>query len=143
LREIVGHSAALRVEGPVSVDVHLPSGAVEARVDSDQITQVLHNLLQNACDAAEAAHPSGGGTVSLELEGFGAEARIRVQDDGSGIPPERVESIFAPYSTDKEGGTGLGLAISRRIVTEHGGRIEVASRPGKTVFTVVLPTGLG
>jgi two-component system nitrogen regulation sensor histidine kinase GlnL len=102
------------------------------------MTQVLHNLLQNARDAASEAHPDGGGLVALELEQRSGSVYIRVEDNGAGVA-ERSEAIFEPYYTRKEGGTGLGLAITQRIVAEHGGRIDLESQPGRTVFTVVLP----
>jgi signal transduction histidine kinase len=110
-----------------------------ASVDADQITQVLHNLLQNAQHAALDAHPDGGGTVRVSLEQHAATVYIRVEDNGAGISAEQTAAIFEPYYTRKEGGTGLGLAITHRIVTEHGGRIDVESKPGRTAFTVVLP----
>ena len=100
---------------------------------------MLHNLVQNARDAALEAHPDGGGSVRVSLEDTGADVRIRIEDDGPGIASDQIERIFDPYVSDKEGGTGLGLSISHRIVSEHGGRIEVDSRPGKTAFVVVLP----
>ncbi|MGB5286767.1 MAG: sensor histidine kinase, partial [Polyangiales bacterium] len=102
---------------------------------------VLHNLLQNARDAATAAHPDGGGAVILSLSENADTVYIRVEDNGAGITADQTQAIFEPYYTRKEGGTGLGLAITQRIVTEHGGRIDVESRAGRTVFTVVLPRG--
>jgi signal transduction histidine kinase len=98
-------------------------------------------LLQNARDAAREAHPSSGGAVGLSLQEKAGTVYIRVEDNGAGIPADQAEAIFEPYYTRKEGGTGLGLAITQRIVTEHGGRIDVESRSGRTVFTVVLPQG--
>jgi signal transduction histidine kinase len=77
--------------------------------------------------------------VGLSLREKAGTIYIRVEDNGSGIPADQAEAIFEPYYTRKEGGTGLGLAITQRIVTEHGGRIDVESRAGRTVFTVVLP----
>ncbi|MGD8606608.1 MAG: ATP-binding protein [Myxococcales bacterium] len=139
LRELVRQAASLHGEGTARVVTKLPQASVEALVDADQITQVLHNLLQNAIDATNAAHPDGGGAVELSLEQTAQSVYIRVQDDGTGIPEDEVRSIFEPYYTRKQGGTGLGLAITHRIVTEHGGRIDVRSEPGRTVFTVVLP----
>lgn len=139
IREIVAQAASLHAEGQAPVTPELPALPVEALVDSDQITQVLHNLLNNARDAAREAHPSGGGAVRLSLETKAGTVFIRVADNGSGIAPDQIRSIFEPYYTRKEGGTGLGLAIAQRIVTEHGGRIDIDSRPGRTVFTVVLP----
>jgi signal transduction histidine kinase len=68
--------------------------------------------------------------------------QLEVRDDGVGMPPEVVANMFEPFFTTKEHGRGLGLglAISRNIVDRHGGRIEVASEPGRgTTFTITLP----
>jgi signal transduction histidine kinase len=139
LRETVSRATSLHGEGPATLRAHLPSAPVYAFVDPDQITQVLHNLLQNARDAVASARPDGGGTIAVGLEETEGAVYVRVEDDGPGISADRAEAIFEPYHTGKQGGTGLGLAITQRIVAEHGGRIEVDSRPGRTVFTVVLP----
>jgi two-component system nitrogen regulation sensor histidine kinase NtrY len=139
LREVLAQAAQLHAEGEAPVTARLGTAPLEAFVDADQITQVLHNLLQNARDAACDAHPSGGGKVELSLERRTGTAIIRVEDNGKGIRADQAEAIFEPYYTRKEGGTGLGLAIAQRIVTEHGGRIDLESRAGRTVLTVVLP----
>lgn len=139
LREALSQAASLHKEGATSVTVRVPERPVEAFVDPDQLTQVLHNLLQNARDAAGEAHPTGGGLVTLGLERRAGSVYIHVEDNGAGISAESIESVFEPYYTRKKDGTGLGLAITQRIVVEHGGRIDVDSRPGRTVFTVVLP----
>lgn len=139
LREVVSQAACLHAEGEAPVAATLPATPLDARVDPDQITQVLHNLLQNARDAAREAHPDGGAEVRLTLDATADTAYIHVEDNGPGIPADQTGAIFNPYYTRKEGGTGLGLAITQRIVTEHGGRIDVDSKPGKTKFIVVLP----
>ncbi len=139
LRETVSQAASLHGEGAATVTVRLPSGPVEAFVDPDQMTQVLHNLLQNALDAANAQHPNGGALVSVGVEERAASVYLRIEDNGAGIAAAEADAIFEPYYTRKEGGTGLGLAITQRIVAEHGGRIDLESTPGRTVFTVVLP----
>lgn len=139
LREVAAQAASLHAEGDAPVTADLPDAPVEALVDADQITQVLHNLLQNARDAAREAHPSGGGAVTLRLRENAGAVTIEVQDNGAGISASETVAIFEPYYTRKHGGTGLGLAITQRIVTEHGGRIDVESRVGTTMFTVVLP----
>ena len=84
-------------------------------------------------------HPCGGAAVALTLEKKAGTVNTRVEDNGAGIPADEAQAIFEPYYTRKEGGTGLGLAITQRIVAEHVGRIDVDSRSGRTVFTVVLP----
>ncbi len=139
LREITAQAASLHAKGEVALSTAIPEGPLMALVDADQITQVLHNLLQNAQHAAIEAHPDGGGAVRVGLEQSAATLYIRVEDNGAGISADQTAAIFEPYYTRKQGGTGLGLAITQRIVTEHGGRIDVESKPGRTAFTVVLP----
>jgi signal transduction histidine kinase len=139
LRETISQAASLHKESATPVTVCLPERPVEAFIDPDQITQVLHNLIQNARDAAREAHPDGGGMVALGVDQRAGSVYIRIEDNGAGIAAGQAEAIFEPYYTRKEGGTGLGLAITQRIIAEHGGRIDVESKPGRTVFTVVLP----
>jgi nitrogen-specific signal transduction histidine kinase len=64
---------------------------------------------------------------------------VEVEDNGPGIATEVQPQIFSPFFTTKPRGTGLGLATSHRIVTDHGGAIRFESRPGKTLFRVILP----
>jgi nitrogen fixation/metabolism regulation signal transduction histidine kinase len=110
-------------------------GLPGVHADRDQVLQVLHNLVKNALEAM----PDGGRlTLGAHLEGD--QVVFRVGDTGPGIAPDLLPRLFEPYVTAKAGGTGLGLAIARRIVEEHGGRIEVASRPGAgATFSVRLP----
>ena len=136
---VVSQAMSLYAETDVLTALELPETPIEARVDPEQITQVLHNLVQNAVGAAKEAHPTGGARVAVEIRVRGDRAVISVDDNGKGIPPEQISQIFEPYFTTKETGTGLGLAISQRIVGEHGGHIEVESTPGRTKFSVVLP----
>ena len=104
-----------------------------------QVNQVLLNLVTNAAQALDK--PQKAIVVSTRREGDDAIA-VEVADNGKGIAPEALPKIFDPFYTTKEvgKGTGLGLSIAYKIVSEHGGRIDVKSQPGKgTVFTVVLP----
>jgi signal transduction histidine kinase len=84
------------------------------------------------------AVPRGGHVVVRVGWASGTGARIEVEDDGPGLPNVSAP-IFEPFYTTKPQGTGLGLAIAHRIVSDHGGTINVASRPGKTVFSITLP----
>ena len=97
------------------------------------------SLADDARDAAIEAHPGGGAEVSLSVEQRAGVVYLKIQDNGAGIAADQAEAIFEPYYTRKEAGTGLGLAITQRIVAEHGGHIDLESKPGRTVFTVVLP----
>jgi signal transduction histidine kinase len=79
--------------------------------------------------------------VKVRVRVADGHARLEVEDSGPGIAPQDRARIFEPYFTTKQGGTGLGLAIASRIVSEHGGRLEVEGEIGKgAVFTMVLPS---
>jgi signal transduction histidine kinase len=141
LRATIEQASMLHREGPVALDVRLPEDEVRIAIDPEQIIQVLHNLLQNAIDAASSAHPSGGGQVLVSLEKTAGRVYVHVEDNGEGIPATEAEAVFDPYYSRKEGGTGLGLAISERIMREHGGQIRVKSVPGHTRFSLEFVTG--
>src|SRR5205085_11932221 len=100
-----------------------------------QINQVLLNLLLNSIHSIDHC-----GTISVKLERRNTLAAIAIADTGRGIAPEHLPHIFRPFYTTKGNGTGLGLSLARRIVEEHGGRIEVSSALGHgSTFTVFLP----
>jgi signal transduction histidine kinase len=104
---------------------------------ASELNQVWTNILDNAIDAM-----GGIGVISLTTRSTGEQIVVELGDDGPGVPGHIVASIFDPFVTTKApgNGTGLGLNISHGIVTrKHGGEISVASRPGRTVFTVCLP----
>jgi signal transduction histidine kinase len=103
-----------------------------------QINQVIMNILVNA---SHAIGP-GGGVISISTGADDHEAVVTITDTGCGMTPETASHIFDPFFTTKDigVGTGLGLSISHGIVTDHGGRIEVASTPGKgSTFRICLP----
>src|SRR5579871_2248980 len=107
----------------------------EVEHDSDQIHQVLLNLLLNAIQAID-----GPGKISVEMEKLDGGAAIVISDTGRGILPEHLPNIFRPFYTTKGNGTGLGLSLARRIAEEHQGRITVTSKIGQgSTFTVWLP----
>jgi len=66
-------------------------------------------------------------------------ACIQVEDDGPGVPSELKDTVFYPLVTGRPGGTGLGLAVAQDLIGRHDGLIEFDSRPGRTVFTLLLP----
>ncbi len=104
-------------------------------VDPQKIEQALLNLLQNA---VQAAGSNGGGNVTLRARRLPREIHIEIEDDGPGLPSPEAP-IFDAFFTTKPQGTGLGLAIVQRIASDHGGTVEVDSRPGKTLFRLALP----
>ena len=106
------------------------------------LTQAILNLLSNAMHAVEEAHPNGDGHIKLVSRRDERSHVIEVSDNGVGIAPEIQSQLFDPFFTTKPvgEGTGLGLSITHGIVTTHGGRIELESRPGEgATFRVVLP----
>jgi len=122
-------SKPIRIE--LEKDPHLP--VVEH--DSDQIHQVVLNLLLNSVQAIE-----GAGAVRVVIATKKDKALISVADSGRGISAEHLPFIFRPFYTTKGNGTGLGLSLARRIVEDHHGQIEVASELGRgTEFLVTIP----
>lgn len=104
--------------------------------DSNQIKQVLLNLILNSVEAM----PPHGGTIRLQTTADGHNICLRVADDGTGISQEHQQRLFEPLFTTKTRGLGLGLALSQEIVQRHGGHITVSSHPGSgTTFAVYLP----
>jgi len=135
--ELVAALLALYSSPPpgIRVERHVADGLPPVSVDRDQILQVLLNLVRNGEEAM-----SGGGTLRVGARRDGDDVLLEVSDTGPGIPADDLPRVLEPYFTTKEGGTGLGLAIAERIVREHGGRLEVASDPGKgATFAVRLP----
>jgi len=113
---------------------HLP----RVRANGVEIEQVFVNLLRNALESRRSS-------VSIEVEArrVAEFVRVRVRDDGEGIPEDARARVFEPFFSTKSasGGTGLGLAIALRIVADHGGELRLEDRPeGGTCFAVDLPS---
>ncbi len=134
-------------QGALELTHDLQPALPPVRVDPEQMRQVLINLVDNAIDAlggaAAGARPNGERpriTVATSHETGSGVVRVTVTDNGPGIPLADREKLFLPYYSTKGRGSGLGLAIVRRIITEHGGTVEVADAVLQgTVFTVDLP----
>ncbi len=118
----------------------LPEEPVTVMGDASRLTQVLANLLANA-----RTHTPKGTDVTVKLAADGTDALLTVVDQGPGIAPELLPHVFERFARGSSsrsranGSTGLGLAIVHAVVAAHGGRVDVASRPGQTAFTVRLP----
>ena len=145
LNEIVEDVLALTTHfihtSGVQLDVKLERDMPWVSVDSNQMKQVFLNLVHNAVQAMPT-----GGSLTLRSESRFKEGRewetIAISDNGLGISPKDIDRIFEPFYTTRgtRGGTGLGLSVTYGIVTDHGGTIEVESRPSEgSTFTVWLP----
>jgi two-component system phosphate regulon sensor histidine kinase PhoR len=114
----------------ISLDANLPSDVI-VKGDPEAMRQVMDNLIVNAIQ-----YTPQGGRVSVQVDRKGAEAYIRVQDTGVGIPLEHQPRIFERfYRVDKhrsreDGGTGLGLSIVKHLVQSMNGKVSVSSEPG-------------
>ena len=106
----------------------------------NEFKQVLLNLINNGRDSILTKNISGG-RIMVSVDETESSIRIRVEDNGGGIPPEMLQMLFTPYSTSKgEKGTGIGLYLSKTIIEDSmEGRIEGANHPGGALFTIFLP----
>ena len=144
LRQVVQETVLLlrnssEVSGNHVVDVRVDDAPVSVDADESQIRQIVWNLATNGLRAM----PAGGALCvsALNETAAGVQRRVLlVEDQGVGIRPEEIDSIFQPFRGSFGKGTGLGLAIVHRIVTDYGGAIDVRPRSGGgTVFRITFP----
>ena len=118
--------------------------------DSEQLIQAVLNIVRNAAQALlSGANGGRGGTIVLRTrtarqvtiarQRHKLALELQVIDDGPGVPEDIRDRIFNPLVSGREGGSGLGLSLAQTFVQHHGGVIEFDSRPGRTVFTLLLP----
>ena len=130
---------ALR-EKRLDLRVAVPESLPSMEADADLLKQVLVNLIHNA-----AKFSRDGSEINVTAELEGDRVRISILDHGVGIPEDKLARVFDRFyrvegeGADRAGGTGLGLAVAQDIATRHGGIIEFDSRPGRTVFSLLLP----
>ena len=119
--------------------VELPPDLPPVPIRPSQIEQVLVNLLNNAADAIQESGRNG--LVSIRAETSSDRVLLSIEDNGPGIPPGKLETIWDAFYTSKgDKGTGLGLSISRGILQEHAGEIQVRNLPsGGAQFTISIP----
>jgi nitrogen fixation/metabolism regulation signal transduction histidine kinase len=126
----------------------LAGGLPAVMGDPTQLRQVIHNLLQNAQDAMNDRGPDAPrARIDLTTEAIhyqspdgsaGTAVRLAIVDNGPGFAPKIMSRAFEPYVTSKARGTGLGLPMVKKIVDEHGGRIEIGNRPDGTGASVLI-----
>ncbi len=121
----------------IEVVTQYDTSCPQVNINEDGITQVLLNLFYNAI---EAMGTGGTLTIQTKYEQEAKTVRVRVQDDGPGIPPDDIRKLFDPFYTTKQKGTGLGLYISQKILAEHSGSITVdPNLEVGTAFVMSLP----
>jgi signal transduction histidine kinase len=127
-----------------NLELSLDVAPVELWVDGPRIEQVMVNLIGNAANYAPK-----GSTITLQVRDNTGETLVSVRDEGCGIPPDKLETIFEPFvkvdgGETKERGAGLGLFLCRAIVRQHGGKIWAESGLGVgTVVTFTIPKAAG
>ena len=136
----------IRAEAPAGVQLErdYDPSVPDALLDRNQIVQALLNVARNAMQAV-----GGHGKIIVRTRvrsgvGIGKirhrlVAVIELEDNGPGVPPELIKTLFLPLVTGRSNGTGLGLAVAQDLATRHGGIIEFTSQPGRTVFSLILP----
>jgi two-component system, NtrC family, nitrogen regulation sensor histidine kinase GlnL len=151
-REINVHEAMERVRQVVRAELSEQIQLVRdydpsipfIHADLDQLIQALMNLVRNAAQAVGEEGVITLRTRTLRQYTIGAVlhklvARVDVIDNGPGIAPEMRENLFMPMVTGRPDGTGLGLPIAQSLINANGGLIEWDSRPGQTIFTILIP----
>jgi signal transduction histidine kinase len=139
VRELADFYQPQAQAGGIDLRLDLADRPIDCEVDANRLKQAILNLLINA----QQAMPEGG-RIDLRVTDDADGARIVVADSGRGIPPEQQDLVFRAYYSTKKGGTGLGLATTHRIIREHGGRIELESRPPHGAkFSIHLPRTKG
>lgn len=134
---VIADLASQAAEQRVALERTGDPGPLEIEADPAQLNVALRAMCRNSLEAIGQQ-----GRIEIAVDGHADEVRIRVSDNGPGIPPEIRRHIFDPYYSSRQAGRGLGLGLSKcwRIVTRHGGRIVVASEPGQgATFTITLP----
>lgn len=131
------------IRGPVTVTVDLEEKDIELWCDPNRFEQVLLNLIGNAIDAMEEGDDQ---RIVISGKREGTFARIAIQDNGPGLPLERLDHMFEPFFTTKAPGVGLGLGltISAGIIRDFGGELVASNaKEGGAVFSMTIPTGTG
>jgi len=141
LREVAERLTAEAARKGQRIVLDLPPNALQGEWDPGLLEQVVTNLLDNAIRFS-----SPGTTIRLHLADEGTQARLGIEDEGIGIPPDQVATIFEPFTHATNArrqhldGFGLGLYIVRRIVERHAGQIWAESSEGRgSTFWVLLP----
>lgn len=135
-------------EGNDTIHANLAPALPMVMGDETQLRQVIHNLLQNAQDALQE-HPPADAEPRIDVVtegiiyqsadgGTRIAVRLSISDNGPGFAPKILANAFEPYVTSKAKGTGLGLAMVKKIIEEHGGRIDIQNRDDRSGASVLI-----
>jgi signal transduction histidine kinase len=135
--DIAGLMAASLAGAKATLEVRVEPSDLAVEADRGLLEQAVINLVKNALDATKAA-PSP--RIELACRRLDGRVAICVADNGEGVPPERMETIFIPFFTSRAGGSGIGLSLARQIALAHGGQLTVAANaPRGAAFELSLP----
>ena len=125
----------------VTVHLDLSPDVRPVKGDSVQLQQVILNLMLNAFSAMSGTGLDGARRLVVRTSSIDeSNVLVEVQDSGTGIAAEKLESIFDPFITSKPEGLGMGLSICRSIIERHGGKISAANNPDRgATFSITLP----
>lgn len=138
VRQLAEAEAGWAIKVERDYDPSLP----EISGDPDRLTQALWNLVRNALESgavAVALRTRAERNVLIGEHSYRLALRIEIADDGRGVPEDLAERIFLPLVSGRAQGSGLGLPLAQQVAREHGGSLGYRSRPGHTVFSLLLP----
>ena len=139
VKEAVNLSAVTLRKSGIQLETNLAPHLPICRIDPHMIEQVILNLISNASEAMK--HMDSNKVIAVTTEKRRNAVWIEVSDSGPGVPDKLVDNIFDPFYTTKNNSSGIGLSICRRIITDHGGSLNVAAADyGGAKFTIQLPT---
>lgn len=137
LQSIIDSYSCMNTSNNVDISLNMANNIPLICADYIKIKQVFINLIKNSFEALDLSKSS---YIHITLKSADCNLIITIEDNGCGIPSDRLQKIFSPMVTFKDGGTGLGLTISQKIIEAHNGTIEVSSTEGVgTTFTISLP----
>lgn len=144
LLQHVGHLLAAAAPHGVAIERDYDPSLPPLKLDRNLAIQALLNLGRNAVQAVGETgrvilRTRARTNVSIGTRRYRLVASVQFEDDGAGVPEGLRDTLFYPLVTGRPGGTGLGLAVAQDLVSRHGGLIEFTSRPGRTLFEILLP----
>lgn len=148
LLQHVGHLLAADAPPGVAIERDYDPSLPPLQLDRHHIIQAMLNLGRNALQALAQKRDEPGRLIlrtrAKTAANIGARrhrvvASVQFEDNGPGVPEQLRDTLFYPLVTGRSDGTGLGLAVAQDLVSRHGGLIEFTSRPGQTIFTILLP----